>query len=131
MRLRAVRRIRFWCRVTIAAGLLVIVGMEYARPWLAGMLYAKEYKQLAYECDHAMHEEAALRLYSDNPEKAQLLRISADVGLVVCHEYDKLRKKMLIWGITDDQLALYGLEVLEIERIPVSRMVEPHRMDRF
>lgn len=131
MKIRTTHRLGFWGGLVIAATFVVIVGMEYVRPWIAEALHAENYKRLVYECDHAMHEEAALRVPSVGGEKARLLQISADVGLGVCHEYDKLRKRMLIWGVTEDQLALHGLEALEIERIPLSRMVEPHRMDRF
>lgn len=64
-------------------------------------------------------------------EAVRLLSISGSVSLSVCHEYDKLRKQLLIAGVSEHRLALLGLEGLEVERIPVSRMVEPHRMPRF
>ena len=78
-----------------------------------------------------MHDEAALRTGTAASAKDPALAISATVGLAVCHDYDKLRKHMLILGVSEEQLALHGLEALEIEQIPVHRMVEPHRMERF
>jgi hypothetical protein len=59
------------------------------------------------------------------------MQISGMVGLAVCHQYDVLRKRMLINGVTEEQLALIGLKGLENEQIPVNRMVDPHRMERF
>lgn len=51
--------------------------------------------------------------------------------MLICHEYDKLRKELLIQGMSEDQLAMLGLQVLEVEQITVQQMVDAHRMDRF
>jgi hypothetical protein len=115
----------------IAACLLVLVLAEYGVPFAAGFYYASEYRRLAAECDHAMHDEVTLRAGTTAATQAPALVLSGVVGLTVCHEYDKLRKRMLTLGVTEDRLALLGLEALESELIPVARMVEPHKMDRF
>lgn len=122
-------------RIVIAASLVVIVFMEYIRPSFMLWMHADEYKLLTVQCDQAMHSEAALRdpqqSLSVTDEQASSLIASADIELTVCHDYDKLRKRLLISGLTEDHLALLGLEALELERITVKRMVEPHRMPRF
>ena len=115
----------------IAACLLAVVLAEYVVPFAAGFYYGADYQRLAAECDHAMHDEVALRAGTSSATKAPALVLSGVVGLTVCHEYDKLRKRMLTLGVTEDRLALLGLEALESELIPVARMVEPHKMDRF
>jgi hypothetical protein len=125
------KRIDLWSRVLIAACLLVIVIVEYVRPFVADLYYRDQYRQLVIQCDQAMHDEVALRKGTAIAAREPLLAISADVDLAICHEYDKLRKRLLGFGVTEEQLALRGLEALEIEQIPVSRMVDPHRMDRF
>lgn len=131
MKQKTTRCMQLVVSIAMAAGLAVIIAQEYVRPWVAEKNYAEEYKRLAFECDIAMHEEAALRQHSDDTSVGQALRLSADVGMMICHDYDKLRKKMLIHGISEDRLALLGLEVLEIEKITVKQMVDAHRMDRF
>lgn len=131
MKIRLIKRMRLWSRLLIAASLVTIVSMEYIRPWAIGFLYQDEYKRLAWACDNAMHNEVAIRSSNIGTDQNDLLQTSADVELLVCHDYDKLRKKMLTAGISEDQLALYGLESLEAESVPVSRMVDPHRMPRF
>jgi hypothetical protein len=125
------KRIDLWSRVLIAACLLVIVIVEYVRPFVADLYYRDQYRQLVIQCDQAMHDEVALRKGTAIAASEPLLATSADVDLAICHEYDKLRKRLLGFGVTEEQLALRGLEALEIEQIPVSRMVDPHRMDRF
>ncbi len=123
--------IRLACEFVIAVCLLTIVGYEYVRPFAAKTMFKTDYQRLAVACDNAMHEEAALRASSKPSEQERIMALSAEVGLAVCHDYDKLRKRMLIWGMTDDELALFGLEALENEQIPVSRLAAPHKMDRF
>ncbi|WP_157958439.1 TIGR03982 family His-Xaa-Ser system protein [Salinicola lusitanus] len=92
---------------------------------------ANNYKRLAYECDMAMHEEVTIRQLEFEREQLPDMRLSADVGMLVCHEYDKLRKKMLSEGVSDNELAILGLEALENEQITVEQMVDSHRMDRM
>lgn len=121
----------FASHLAIALCLLVIVTMQYVVPTIAGRYYASEFRKLAIECDQAMRDEAALREGTAGAAKDRALTISADIGLAVCHEYDKLRKRMLILGVTEDRLSLLGLEALEAEQIPVERMVQPHRMEWF
>jgi hypothetical protein len=125
------RRIEFVAQMVIAICLLAIVLMEYVRPFLADYYYADRYRQLVVQCDQAMHDEVALRRGSVISAGEPKLATSADIDLAICHDYDKLRKKLLGLGVTEDQLAFRGLEALEIEQIPVSRMVAPHRMERF
>jgi hypothetical protein len=131
MRLRTVRRLRFWSQIFIAGSLLFIVISEYVRPFAVSWYYQDEYSRLALECDQSMHDEAALRAGTSGAAKDSTLEISGMVGLAVCHQYDVLRKRMLINGVSEEGLALIGLKGLENEQIPVSRMVDPHRMDRF
>lgn len=131
MTIRTLRRLRFWSQLVIAAGLLFLLAVQYLWPWGLCTWHADEYRRLVVECDQAMHDEAALRMAELPADKAQLLRTTGDVGLMACHEYDKLRKRLLIAGVSEHRLSLLGLEGLEVERIPVSRMVEPHRMPRF
>lgn len=125
------RKADVWSRIAIAAALVIFLAMEYLRPFAADLYYQDDYRRLVVQCDQAMHDEAALRAGTIAAAKHPLLPLSADIDLAVCHQYDKLRKRLLVLGVSEDQLALRGLEALEIEQIPVSRMVEPHRMDRF
>jgi hypothetical protein len=131
VRIRTIRRVRFWSPVVLLVVTLAVVLWIVGRPIVAGRMYRAEYASLAYQCDNAMHDEAAIRSYPGDVAKRMELLKSAEVQLLVCHRYDKLRKKMLAMGVTENQLALYGLEALEIEAVPVSRMVEPHQMPRF
>lgn len=131
MKIRTVRRFQFWTRAITASCLLAIVVFEYARPMAMDVIYRDEYRKLTLECDQAMHDEVALRAGTVGGAKHPHMELSGAVGLSICHKYDKLRKKLLVAGISEESLALIGLEALENEQIPVSRMADPHRMQRF
>ena len=118
-------------QVVIATCLTAIVAVQYVLPLLADHYYARDFRKLAAECDLAMHDEAALRPGSVGAAKADTLTLCANVALAVCHDYDKLRKRLLVLGVSEDVLALRSLEALEIEQIPVNRLGEPHKMERF
>lgn len=116
---------------TIAVCLSFIVAVEYVVPVAADWYFRDDYRNLAAECDQAMHDEVALRPGTSGASKHPALSLSADVALLVCHDYDKLRKRLLAFGVSEQTLALRGVEAIENERIPVSRMADPHRMERF
>lgn len=120
-----------WSQVIIAGCLVLIVFIDYVRPWTAYWMYQDDYKKLSLECDLAMHDEVAIRNLPRDDAESESLKTSSEVQLAICHQYDKLRKQLLIWGVQEERLALLGLEALESERIPVSLMVDPHRMPRF
>lgn len=135
MKAQTLTGIRWGLHVLIAVSLVSIVFMEYIWPKVMFSRHAEEYRLLTLQCDQAMHSEVVLRAPEESLEvtdqQAKLLKASADVELMVCHDYDKLRKRLLIAGLSENDLALLGLEALEVERITVKRMVEPHRMPRF
>jgi hypothetical protein len=118
-------------QLVIAVSLLIVVFMEYVRPFLTEAYFRDDYMRLAGDCDQAMHDEAALRPGTAGATRDPALSLSADVALAVCHDYDMLRKWLLAAGVSEETLALRGVEAIENERIPLTRMVAPHRMDRF
>ena len=120
-----------WSQVIIAGCLLTVILIEYVGPWLAYSIYQEEFKRLAFECDLAMHDEVAIRNLTGDGPAIEALKTSSNIQLAICHQYDKLRKRLLIYGVSEEHLALLGLEVLEAERIPVELMVDPHRMSRL
>lgn len=122
---------RMWIPFICLLGLSFVIFQEYVRPLVSEYRHGEAYKQLALACDLAMHEEVVLREIDSDDPAMQRLKLSADVGMLVCHDYDLMRKRLLLDGMSEDQLAMLGLEVLEVEQITVQQMVDAHRMDRF
>ncbi|WP_284450633.1 TIGR03982 family His-Xaa-Ser system protein [Methylophaga thalassica] len=114
----------------IAVCLIIIVFHSILIPQYAKIRYSNEFKSLSIDCDIAMHNEALLReraAQSDNEK----LYTTAQIEMIVCHKYDMTRKKMLSMGVEEDYLSYLNLEALQNQKIPLSVMIEPHRMNRF
>ena len=103
---------------------------EYGAPIVASHLWREDYKNLMFKCDQVMREHyIAKRAVELGPTPETVRNLEAtEVGLLDCHEYDKLRKRMLVWGLNKDQLASIGLEALEEKQYELRRFVEIHEI---
>ena len=97
-------------------------------PIIVKKIYADEYKQKMFECDNVMrdHMIAKNRVFHEKSKKAIKALEAAEIGLISCHEYDKLRKKMIAWGLTKDDLAYIGIEAIEEKSYDLIKYVEIH-----
>lgn len=120
--------VALWVIALLLTARLVI---DHLWPALYFAAHEDHFADLMVECDSAMHVEAdaaAAARKVDSPDASNLL--AAEVQLTVCHEYDVLRKQLLINGVQEEQLALLGLRVLERRGVPLREMIEPHVMPR-
>jgi hypothetical protein len=99
-------------------------------PYAAEELYQDEYKLLMFQCDNVMRDHliAKNRVIHERSDEAIRGLKSAELGLISCHDYDELRKKMLAWGMTGDQLSRIGLQAIEEN---VSDIMEYVRIHEF
>ena len=89
--------------------------IEYAAPSIAAVYWREDYKALMFKCDQAMREHYIAKqavVVAPGGEAVRNLQ-AAEVGLLDCHEYDGLRKRMLVWGVSEPKLSSIGLETLE------------------
>lgn len=123
---------RFWRVVNVIAVLLVFTYgvVEYVLPTIVSSMWKRDYQSLMFQCDHVMREHfIAKQLVVANPSDKTLKNLKAsEVGLVSCHEYDKLRKQLLSYGVSEAKLSLMGLEALEERSKDVRRFVEIHEI---
>jgi len=68
-----------------------------------------------------------LVLEATNQETIRNLE-AAEIGLTTCHEYDKLRKDLIKWGMTENDLARLGLEGIEKNARDIRTFVEIHEI---
>jgi len=99
-------------------------------PMLAESVFKEEYKVLMFKCDNVMRDHliAKNRVIYEKSEMALRQLKSAEMALISCHDYDKLRKRMKIWGVTDNELALMGLEAIEKNTKDLMKYVEIHEI---
>jgi len=118
--------------VNLIAGIVVILWgiKEYVAPSIAVAMFETEYKDKMFQCDHVMREHFIAKqmvLASPTDESTRNLDAS-EIGLVTCHEYDKLRKHLIGWGVTENRLAEIGLEAIEKKATEVRKFVEIHEI---
>ena len=123
-------------RLLLVGNVLAIVvvlafGVErYVAPWAAEAIHGERYKELMFQCDYVMREHFIAKqmvLASTNEETIRNLD-SAEIGLTACHEYDKLRKSLGSWGVSENALARLGLEAIEERAREVRTFVEIHEI---
>lgn len=115
----------------IAVILVFTYGLiEYVVPKVSAIIWKEDYQALMFQCDHVMREHfIAKQLVKANPSDKTIANLNAsEVGLVTCHEYDKLRKQLLSYGVSEAQLSIIGLEVIEAKSEDVRRFVEIHEI---
>jgi hypothetical protein len=104
--------------------------IEYGAPVAATTIWGDDYKALMFKCDHVMREHfLAKQAISLDPNEVTVKNLqAAEIGLMDCHAYDKLRKKMLVWGVSEHKLSEIGLEALEEKAYDLRRFVEIHEI---
>ena len=116
------------------AGVIALVlgfaAFEYGAPLLATHLWGNNYKKLMFNCDQVMREHyIAKRAVEASPDARTVRNLeAAELGLLDCHAYDKLRKRMLIWNVSADRLAAIGLEAMEEKKYELRDFVRTHEI---
>lgn len=105
------------------------LGVKYVvTPLSAKYFYADEYKEKMFRCDYAMKEHLIAKnrvIHEKSLVSIERLKL-AELGLVDCHSYDLLRKKMLSFGVSESDLSLLGLEIIEAKSEDVRSFVKTH-----
>ncbi len=115
----------------LAALVIIVWGVHrFIAPVVAIAVYGDEYKELMFQCDHVMREHfIAKQMVLATPTDETIRNLeAAEIGLTACHEYDKLRKKMIGWGVTENELASIGLEAIEKRATDIRKFVEIHEI---
>lgn len=115
------------------AALLIIFALgfrQFALPQIAKTVYEPQYKDLMFKCDNVMREHliAKNRMLSEPSDDAVKTLNAAEVGLIECQDYDDMRKRLLSLGLTDNDLALMGLQVIEEREADVKAFVKTHEI---
>ena len=115
----------------IAVVLVFAYGIiEYVIPRIVLASHKEEYQSLMFQCDHVMREHfIAKQQVLVEPSELAIKNLDAsEVSLLTCHNYDKLRKKILSFGVSEPQLSMVGLELMEEKMTDVRHFVETHEI---
>lgn len=114
--------------ILASASCIVLAYSLIVHPYLTMRLYKEQYQESMFKCDQAMREHliAKNRVIND-PSASSIEKLkSSEIGLIDCHDYDKLRKQLLVTGISESQLSLIGLETIELRNKDVREFVRTH-----
>jgi len=109
---------------------IALVTKYIAVPYIAEVVYREDYKKLVFACDNVMRDHliAKNRVNVDKSEDSIKQLHSAEVGLLTCDDYDKLRKRMMILGVNEENLAMLGIEAIEEKSNDVRNFVKTHEI---
>ena len=99
-------------------------------PIIAKYVYKERYKELVFQCDEVMRGHFIAKnkaLIAPSDESIKELR-AAEVSLLSCHDYDKLRKRLQTLGLREGDLGSLGIEAIEEKAKDVRHFVETHEI---
>ena len=116
--------------VIAAFSCILLAGKLVVAPQIAKWSLKTEYQQLMFACDNVMRDHliAKTRVTFEKSEMSLRQLKSAEMGLVTCHDYDVMRKQLRFWGVSNPELSLLGLEVIEKKSVDLERFVDIHEI---
>lgn len=115
---------------TFALGLVVAnIG---APVWKAGLMEFNQaqFGELTYRCDQAMrsHLIAKQKLIT-TPSNESVQEVEAmEIGLLDCQDYDLMRKRLIRWGLTGNELSEMSLQAVEERAETLQDVVGVHEI---
>ncbi len=116
--------------ILAAISLIGIAAKYVAVPMIAKHVYKERYKELMFQCDEVMRGHFIAKnkvLMAPSEDAIRELR-AAEISLLSCHDYDKLRKRLQTLGLSDAELASLGIEAIEEKAKDVRNFVETHEI---
>lgn len=115
------------------AAVLVILALgfrQFAQPRIVKAIYERQYDELMFKCDNVMREHliAKNRMLNEPSDDSVKILKAAEIGLLECHEYDVMRKRLISLGLTENDLSLMGLKAIEEESTDVKTFVRIHEL---
>jgi hypothetical protein len=88
------------------------------------------YARLVFACDNAMRDHLLMkqRLARDPASDNVSALEAAEIALLDCQDYDQMRKRLIQWGLRDNELALMGLRAIEEKGDSLHRVIEIHEI---
>lgn len=92
--------------------------------------FQEDYGTLVFKCDQAMREHflAKSRTVKSPDELNSDLLAQAEVALIDCQDYDMMRKQLLGYGLSEDDLAGMGLAAIEKHGKNIREIVRIHEI---
>lgn len=127
-----------WPSLRASALLLTGVGLGIGSAWLGAPLWREAvmrvsdepYGELVFRCDNAMREHLIAKQVAvgePSPKSAGELK-AAEVALLDCQDYDIFQKRLMQFGLTENELSLMRLRAIEARADTLHEVVATHEI---
>lgn len=113
--------INYIFKIAVIIFIFTFTFKEFLYPIGTALYYSNDFMKYTAECDTAMEADWYYS-QSENFDKK-----SNEIQLINCHEYDKLRKVLLMSGLNENYLSWLGLKSLELNQRPVNEFTRKHK----
>lgn len=100
--------------------------------WRVGLsaAFQDQFATLTYRCDYAMREHliAKQRLVGSPSETNVDALRSMEIGLISCQDYDLMRKRLIQWGLSENDLSEMSLVAVEERAENLGDVVQIHEI---
>lgn len=88
------------------------------------------YAELTFKCDNAMREHLiAKQAAVAAPERATIDELKrAELGLLDCQDYDIYQKRLIQYGLSENELRLMRLQAIEARATTLLEVVKTHEI---
>lgn len=89
-----------------------------------------QYGMLVEQCDGAMrdHFQAKQSSAQQMGKEAEAHLRATEVGLIVCQDYDIYQKRLLQWGLREEELAQMRLKAIEARASDLQEVIDTHEI---
>lgn len=93
-------------------------------------LHQDEYGALVEQCDTAMRDHFQARQSAEQvlDAKARALLGAAELGLIICQDYDLKQKRLMQWGLREEELSQMRLKAIEARATDLKEVIETHEI---
>jgi hypothetical protein len=89
-----------------------------------------DFSELTYQCDAAMRGHFIAKLgASQRPSTETVAELkAAEIELLACQDYDLFRKRLIRWGLTDNEVSEMALIAVEERARDLREVVRVHEI---
>lgn len=121
-----------WLTHAVVLLLGVALGWLGLPLWRQALMVANQqrYGALVEKCDSAMRDHLQAKMHAaDAPSReAGMALYAGEVGLIVCQDYDLYQKRLLQWGLSENELAQMRLKAIEARAGDLDEVVATHEI---
>jgi hypothetical protein len=120
--------VSFWSGLSLG----ILLSLLLSPSWKYGVEYfgQAEFSNLTFKCDNAMRVHfVAKNKVAEQPNELSVQELKAsEIGLLDCQEYDLYRKKLIRWGLSENEVSEMALRATEAKGKDLREVIKTHEI---